>query len=504
MNEYGDSDPTEETRPIEGAATEPSTPQVPPTPQAPRPPAQAPTWQWTGTQPTNPPPYGPQPTGLPPYGTQPTGLPPYGTMPPSYPAYGAYPPPMAQAPVAPRPALSKRARVLGVAAAVLLVGGAAAGGAAFGFAHGNNTSSATGLASGDSGVTAPQVPGQAPQSPSQGQGQGPSAQAPSTGGNGSTPKHRRGGGRSSSYIPPGHATADQQVGVVDINTNLKYQGAQAAGTGMVLTADGEILTNNHVVEGATKIKVTVVTTGRTYAATVVGTDKVDDVAVIQLTGASGLATITQDNDGVQVGDAVTAVGNAMGVGGIPSAAEGHIIGLNRSITTQSEGGVDGERLTGMIQVDAQVIAGDSGGPLYDAQNEVIGMDTAASSSPMQSVGFAIPIAKALSIADQIQSGQAGGNIVLGVPGFLGIQYQPGGSGSGALISGVLPNTPAANLGLVPGDRITGLSGSAVTSGEQLKTLLLQHRGGDSISVTWSDTQGGSHTASVKLIAGPAD
>jgi len=306
-------------------------------------------------------------------------------------------------------------------------------------------------------------------------------------------------------VPPGHATVQQQVGVVDINTTLKYQVAKAAGTGMILTADGEILTNNHVVEGATKITVTVVATGKKYPAEVVGTDKVDDVAVLQLSGASGLATITPDADGVEVGDPITAVGNAMGVGGIPSAAEGTVTGLNRAITTQSEGGVDGERLTGLIEVDAQVISGDSGGPLYDAQDEVIGMDTAASASPLQSVGYAIPIAKAMSIAQQIDSGQGGPNIILGVPGFLGVQFQPGAAdnGSGAVVAGVVAKTPAADLGLLPGDVITSVSGTAITSGEQLRSVLSHYRGGDSVSLTWTDSQGGSHTADVTLIDGPA-
>jgi S1-C subfamily serine protease len=471
MNDYGDTDPTGETTPIEGSPTEQ------PTPPGARAQLPAPTWEWSGTRPGV--------TGPSPYAAPFAGLPPYGGYPPYVPAT-----PPAEA----RVGISRRTRGLGVAAAVLLVGGAAAGGAAFGYAHGGSGASASSIASGDSGVTAPQSPGQ---------GQAPSQGPLGGNGNGQGGHHHR-GGRPSSYVPPGHATADQQVGVVDINTRLKYQVAKAAGTGMILTSNGEILTNNHVVEGATKIKVTVVSTGKTYAASVVGTDKVDDIAVLQLSGASGLSTITADTDGVQVGDAVTAVGNAMGAGGIPSAAKGHVVGLNRSITTQSEGGVDGERLTGLIQVDAQVISGDSGGPLYDSQNEVIGIDTAASSSPMQSVGFAIPIAKAVSIADQIESGQAGGNIVLGVPGFLGIQFQPGVSGHGAVVAGVVPKTPAAQIGLVPGDTITRLSGAPVTSGEQLKALLLRHRGGDSVSLSWTDSHGVSHTGSVTLIDGPAN
>ncbi len=465
MNEYGDTEPTDLTRPEAGRSPEPAPHSV-----APRPGSVAPTWQWTGTQP---------------------GLPPTSA--------GGYPGPATPAdPIGDnRPGISRRTRGLGVAAALLLVGGAAAAGGAFGFAHGHDGSSAAGIASGDSGATAPAIPGQTPP-----RGRGPSAQEPGHRGSGA-PDHRR-GGHASSYIPPGHATAEQQTGVVIIDTRLKYQIAKAAGTGMVVSADGEVLTNNHVIEGATKIKVTVVNSGKTYTAKVVGTDKVDDIAVLRLIGASGLQTIKPDTDGVQVGDPVTAVGNAMGLGGIPSAARGNVTGLDRSITTQSEGSVDGERLTGMIQVDAQVISGDSGGPLYDADNEVIGMDTAASSSPMQSLGFAIPIAKAMSIADRIESGQAGGDIMLGVPAFLGVEYTPASHGSGALITGVIPRTPAARLGLLPGDTVTSLSGTAVTSGEQLKTLLAQRRGGDSVSLSWTDSRGGSHTASVTLVDGPAE
>ncbi|MDP9318219.1 MAG: trypsin-like peptidase domain-containing protein [Actinomycetota bacterium] len=469
MNEYGDSEPTDQTLPLEGPWQ-----QVPASPTL-GPESVAPTWQWTGTQPS-------------------------GSTTPSQ--HAAAPPPSSSPTGATGPRATRRSKALGVAAALLLVGGAAAGGAAFGFAHSRSSSSATGIASGGSGLGTPAVPDQNPT-----QGRGPSAQPPSNGGSGQGPRQRR-GGRASSYTPPGRATAAQQVGVVDINTKLKYEVAKAAGTGMILTASGEVLTNNHVIEGATKIKVTVVATGKTYDATVVGTDKVDDIAVLQLTGASGLATVKTETGAAHVGDAVTAVGNAMGAGGVPSAAKGTVIGVNRAITTQSEGGVDGERLTGMIQVNAQVISGDSGGPLYNSDNQVIGMDTAASSSPAESVGFAIPIATALSIANQIESGQAGGSISLGTPGFLGVQFQHGSSysdsPSGAVISGVVRKTPAAGLDLLPGDTITSLSGTAITSGDQLKTVLSHYRGGDSVSLTWTDTQGGSHTATVTLIDGPAE
>ena len=148
---------------------------------------------------------------------------------------------------------------------------------------------------------------------------------------------------------------------------------------MVLTSDGEVLTNNHVVDGATSITVTVLSTGESYRATVVGTDPTDDVAVLQLTDASGLDTVQTDEDGVAVGDDVTAVGNAGNEIGT-SAAAGSVTGVDQSITATDESGSDAEQLTGLIEIAADVQAGDSGGPLYDAGGEVVGMDTAASSA----------------------------------------------------------------------------------------------------------------------------
>ncbi|MDX6308491.1 MAG: hypothetical protein QOI06_1537 [Nocardioidaceae bacterium] len=484
MNDFGDSEQAEPTRPIEGIEGRWQPAPAAPTPAAPTPAAPAPgapipvaptpvewasatTWQWNGGA-------GPAPMGSWPGAQQRVGAPP------------------------PRPPVSRKVKVLGTAAALLLVGGAAAGGAAYGFTHSSYSSSAAGIAGGI-GSAPSQMPSQG-HAPLQGQVPG----GPSTGGNG----HQRGNGNASRFSTPGHASAAQSVGVVDIKTKLKYESAKAAGTGMILTSNGEVLTNNHVVEGATKIKVEVVSTGQKYAATVVGTDKVGDVAVLQLTGASGLSSVSTDTAPASVGDPVTAVGNAMGVGGVPSAAKGTITGLNRSITTQSEGGVVGERLTGLIEVNAQVIAGDSGGPLYNSDGKVVGMDTAASSSPAQSTGFAIPISRALMLATEIENGDtASGNITLGTPAFLGVQFQPGitsGQGHGAVISGVLGHTPAASAGLIAGDTITSVDGTAITSGDQLRTVLSNFKPGASVALGWTDTQGGSHTTSVTLISGPAE
>ena len=206
----------------------------------------------------------------------------------------------------------------------------------------------------------------------------------------------------------------------------------------MLSSSGEILTNNHVIDGATKIKVTVVSTGASYAASVVGTDPTDDVAVLRLSGASGLATArlasAAQAAGVAVGDAVTAVGNAGGTGGTPTAASGAVVALGRDITASDENGTDPERLTGLIEVNAAVQAGDSGGPLYSG-GAVIGIDTAASTSGRGrvattaarsgSTGFAIPITTATAVADRIVAGEQSNAIHQGSPAFLGVQLPAG-------------------------------------------------------------------------------
>jgi S1-C subfamily serine protease len=321
-----------------------------------------------------------------------------------------------------------------------------------------------------------------------------------------------GSGSGTSTGTTRQATDAEAVGVVDINTVLNYGSAQAAGTGMVLTSNGEILTNNHVVQGATKISVTVVSTGQSYTASVVGTDATDDVAVLQLAGASGLDTAKLASSSVSVGTAVTAVGNAGGTGGTPSAATGTVLALNQSITASDESGTNPEQLTGMIQVDADIQAGDSGGPLY-ADAGVVGMDTAASSGQSGStVGFAIPIATATAIADRIESGENSATIQQGTPAFLGVQLATDGStGSvtggattgGATIGGVVDGSPAAGAGLQAGDTITAVDGTTVDGADTLSAALAKHNPQDQVRVTWTDAAGTSHSATVTLAAGPA-
>ncbi len=406
-------------------------------------------------------------------------------------------------PVAPRRSRSRRRFVTiasgGVAAVVVGVG-CLFGAQTAQSAQAGGTTSVTGSSSSSSGSS-----GGYGGAPSGGWQDSQGATGQGTAGQGTS---GQGTGGSVTYTGQTAASTAQSSGIVIIETVVYYGQAEAAGTGMVLTSTGEILTNNHVIEGATSITVEVVSTGATYTASVVGTDAADDVAVLQLAGASGLTTATFDTSGIlQVGDQVTGVGDAGGTGTLLTAA-GDVTALNQTITTQAEAFAASETLDGLIETDAAIQAGDSGGPLYDADGEVIGMDTAASSGGA-ATGYAIPITTALSIAQAIASGQNGDGIVQGYPAFLGVQLAQtvgrfgGSTTSGAVVGGVLSGTPAATAGLTAGDVITAVDGTAVASAAQLSTALDGYAAGQSVTLTWTGTTGASHTATVTLVAGPA-
>jgi len=280
-----------------------------------------------------------------------------------------------------------------------------------------------------------------------------------------------------------------------------------------------------VIDGATAIKVTDVGNGKTYTATVVGYDASHDVAVLQLQDASDLTVASLgDSSSVQVGDDVVALGNAGGTGGTPSVAAGKVTALNQSITASDDLSGSSEQLTGLIETNANIQPGDSGGSLVNSYGQVIGMDTAASGSQGSSGGsqsaeqaFAIPINDALSIAKQIEAGNASGDVHIGATAFLGVEIgsssSNAGSGSGnsgsqgtmsgVSISGALSGSPAANAGLGAGDTITAIGGRSVSSPEDISHVLVKYHPGDSISISWADSSGGSHTSTVTLASGPA-
>ncbi len=302
--------------------------------------------------------------------------------------------------------------------------------------------------------------------------------------------------------------------LVDVVTTLGYQHASAAGTGMVLTPDGEVLTNNHVVAGATSIKVRDVGNGRTYTARVVGYSQSSDVAVLQLSGASGLRTVKAGDSGtVAVGQKVVALGNADGKNGTPSVATGTVTGLGATITAADQGSGITEQLTGMIRTNAPIQAGDSGGPLVNASGQVIGMNTAASSSSGLPVGttaaettaaYSIPISKALSIADQIEAGKSSSTVHIGATAFLGVQVSSSAfnGGSGVTIVGTVSGTAAASAGLGAGDMILSVAGHSVTSGSDLQSVIAGYHPGDKVTVVWQDQSGQTHSSVVSLSQGP--
>jgi len=306
--------------------------------------------------------------------------------------------------------------------------------------------------------------------------------------------------------------------LVDINTNLSYQNEQAAGTGIVLTPNGEILTNNHVIDGATSISVTDIGNGQTYKANVVGYDRTGDIAVVQLVGATGLQTAKIAPSLPAIGEGVVGVGNAGGTGGTPSSAGGSVTALDQSITASDSGGGNSENLSGLIEMNCNIQPGDSGGSLVDGSGKVVGMDTAAStgssSISSSSQAYAIPIGTALSVARSIEAGRGSSTIHIGATGFLGIQVQDssatganglGGSGSsttGAVVDGTLPGSPGAGAGLSQGDVITGVDNTPVDVSSDLSTALEPHHPGDVIHLQWTDQSGNTHTSSVTLAVGP--
>jgi S1-C subfamily serine protease len=363
---------------------------------------------------------------------------------------------------------------------------------------------------------------------------------------GSTSGRSTSGSSSSSATgsPSNTAAIAAQVdpGLVDINTTLKTQNEEAAGTGMVLTSDGEVLTNNHVINGATTISVTDIGNGKTYSATVVGYDRTQDVAVLQLKGASGLKTVSTGNSSdLSKGDGVVGIGNAGGVGGTPSVAGGSVTALGQSITASDSGDGTSEKLTDLIQTNCNIQPGDSGGPLVNTSGKVVGMDTAASGSgggfsfrtqtgqTAANQGFAIPINKALTLAKKIEAGDASTTIHIGKTAFIGVEVTStssttnSGSGiggfsftsgattatpkattvKGAHVAGVVPNEPAGQAGLAKGDVITNFAGKTVTSATDLTSLLGTHHPGDTIKLTWVNASGQKQSATLTLGTGPA-
>jgi S1-C subfamily serine protease len=454
-----------------------------------------------------PPGYPPPGYGQPGYGQPGYGQPGYGQPGYGQPGYGQYP--WGGYGTPPPPPRSGFGKALAYVAVAVLAAAAGAGAAV----ALNHTSS----------------PAPSASSPPNGNGQqanpfggnGNANPFPSNGGNGANGGPNAGSANTGTgSLNAAAIAAKVNPGIVDVTSQLKYSDATAEGTGMVISSSGLVLTNNHVIDQATSVSATIVTSGKTYTAKVIGYDSTDDVALLQLVGAPSLKTITlSDSSKAKVGEAVLALGNAGGRGGLPSTAQGTIQALNQSIEASDSGAGTTEKLHGMIETNAPIEQGDSGGPLVNGSGQVIGMDTAANTSSgtmfggyseAATTGFAIPINTAISIAHAINSGKASATVHIGLAGFIGVSVRDasnsaGANGfgssptsSGAEISHVYPDSPAAAAGLASGDVITSVNGTTITSADGLTALTAASHPGDKLAVNYVDQFGTKHSATVTL------
>jgi S1-C subfamily serine protease len=295
-----------------------------------------------------------------------------------------------------------------------------------------------------------------------------------------------------------------QVGpqVVNISTKFGYNNAVGAGTGIVIDPGGVVLTNNHVISGATDISAFDVGNGQAYAVDVIGYDRGADVAVLQLRGAGGLPTAAIGG-GVAVGDPVVALGNAGGQGGTPSAVAGHVVALNQTVSATDTLTGAQENLGGLIQADTAIRPGDSGGPMVNNGGQVVGMNTAATDSYKLSggQGFAIPIGNAMGVAGQIRSGAGSNTVHIGPTAFIGLGVVDN-KGNGVRVERVVGSGPGSEAGLSPGDVITGVDNVPVNSATAMTDVLVPHHPGDTIALHWRTAGGSDRTANITLAEGP--
>lgn len=298
---------------------------------------------------------------------------------------------------------------------------------------------------------------------------------------------------------PVEVTDDIQRGIVLITGETATEGV--AGTGMILTPDGLVVTNYHVVRSTEQLTATVAATGASFTATLVGRDATADVALLRLSDASALETVTVDHDPVIVGDMAIAAGNANGQGFV-SANQGNVVSLSRSIQVAGPNDDDPtETLTGLIETNAAAYPGDSGGPMFDADHEVLGMTTAGNNDDDVRHVYAVPIADALAVVDQIRSGDESGHVVIGPKAFLGVAVDA--DADGLHVTQAEPESPAWAAGVRQGDRIVSLDGRLVDTRLELSRILDGLEPGSTASMEW-ETNGTVHEGAVTVSASPVN
>jgi S1-C subfamily serine protease len=281
-----------------------------------------------------------------------------------------------------------------------------------------------------------------------------------------------------------------------VSIDVKGEGEEDQGTGMVISENGLVITNNHVIAAAANSgTITVTRTGSTKAlpATLIGTNPIDDVALIRINNISGLTPVTfGDSNDLVVGDAVVAIGNALGLAaGTPTVTSGIVSALGRTVTAGSD--ATSETLTNMIQTDAAINPGNSGGPLLDSSGDVIGMNTAVAGTlpdgtSAQNIGFAIPDATIEALLKQLKAGES----VVNHGAFIGVeitsmtpslQQEYGFTVSaGAVVMSVISGTGADAAGVKQGDVIVGINKTTVGSAQDVGSIISALRPGDIISL----------------------
>jgi len=306
--------------------------------------------------------------------------------------------------------------------------------------------------------------------------------------------------------------------LVDINTVVQTATSTgaASGTGMIITSSGEVLTNNHVVDQSISISVTIAGRAGSYKAHVIGVSPAADVALIQIEGVSGLPTVTfADSSSVKVGDPVVALGNALGQGGTPALTQGQVTAVNQTITA-SQGSGRSETLTGMIQSDANISPGDSGGALVNSAGQVIGMITAGEAQGFRTtvspIGYAVNTNSALTVVNEIRAGHASADVIIGPVGYLGVQIRDLNPAlaaqvglnitSGPVVWAVQAGSPAEQAGMTRLSVITAIGGTSVDSSQTLGNALHAYKPGANVAVSWIDQNGASHTKTLTLTTGP--
>jgi S1-C subfamily serine protease len=304
---------------------------------------------------------------------------------------------------------------------------------------------------------------------------------------------------------PGGGVGQAERATVALTTTLET-GATVAGTGVILTATGEVVTSYNVVNGAVSIAADVSGTATRYAATTFALSPTNGVAVLQLLNATGLTSASIGTSSrVEVGDHVTAIGRTAGRGGTDADIQGAVVALGQTIVATEPDGANPETLKGLIAFNAPLPGNGTGGPLIDTSGKLIGLDVTSAGSPQQAAdtareAFAIPIDRVKAIVHDVNTHTEAPDILQGHGAYLGIEVRDSRTPPGALVITVGPGTPAEVAGIAPQDVIVSIDGVGVDSVVSLRAQLQRHHGGDYVVVGWTDPAEHRHKATVQLAA----